>query len=407
MRAYSAPMTISAFGTTEQRYQKFEKLSFSAGTEPTKYNEAWLQDVIDSHPSILPIDDIEPGLADVVSICRELPTPSGFIDNLLMTPTGGIVIVEAKLWRNPQARREVVGQILDYAKDLGRWTYEDLERAIKSARRDRTVRLVDLMRRPDHEPDEVRFVDAVTRNLKLGRFLCIVAGDGIREGTEKLAEFLQQHVGLHFTLSLVELSLWKHPAYDDILIQPRIIARTVQIERAVIRMDSGTSTSFSDENMQRSAMVSSPRASTITEQQFYEQLGAVDASLPAILQSFIADIASIGVYPHTNRSLNFKWRDESGREMNLGSVTSLGLYDTNWVNLPAAKIGRINLAHNFLRSLSSLIPGGEVKETKDEESWRVVLGGKTPPVRLFLSNMQLWKDTMIDYIQKLSRAEDG
>ncbi len=35
------------------------------------------------------------------------------------------MLVEAKLWRNPEARRKVIGQILDYAKELSRWNYED------------------------------------------------------------------------------------------------------------------------------------------------------------------------------------------------------------------------------------------------------------------------------------------
>lgn len=400
-------MTISAFGTAEQRYQKLEKLSFTAGSELGKYNEAWLQSVIDAHPSILPIEDIEPGLADVVSICRELPTPSGFIDNLLVTPTGGIVIVETKLWRNPQARREVIGQVLDYAKDLGRWSYDDLERAIRTARRDKTVRLVDLMRRPDYEPDEVRFVDAVARNLKLGRFLCIVAGDGIREGVEHLTEFLQQHVGLHFTLSLVELSLWRHPDHDNILIQPRIIARTVQIERAVIRLDAGVAVPFATDITQRSASASAPRPTTITEQQFYERLGSVDPALPDALRSFIADLSSIGVYAHTMANINLKWRDESDREMNLGAVTPAGFYDTTYVNYPPSKIGRLNIAHDFLRSVAGLVPGGQVKETKDELSWRVVVDGKTPPIQKFFPNAQGLKDTMMAYIKALSEANEA
>ena len=40
---------------------------------------------------------------------------------------------EFKLWRNPHARREVIGQILDYAKDLASWSYEDLQRQISLA----------------------------------------------------------------------------------------------------------------------------------------------------------------------------------------------------------------------------------------------------------------------------------
>ena len=42
--------------------------------------------------------------------------------------TGGyVVVVEAKLWRNPQARRQVLSQTLDYVKRLVQKDYEWLE----------------------------------------------------------------------------------------------------------------------------------------------------------------------------------------------------------------------------------------------------------------------------------------
>lgn len=41
----------------------------------------------------------------------ELPLRSGFLDNLLLTPTGNLVVVECKLWRNFDARRKVFAQI--------------------------------------------------------------------------------------------------------------------------------------------------------------------------------------------------------------------------------------------------------------------------------------------------------
>jgi hypothetical protein len=37
------------------------------------------------HPNILPVDQIEPAFANLVAICTELPTPSGFVDNLFLT----------------------------------------------------------------------------------------------------------------------------------------------------------------------------------------------------------------------------------------------------------------------------------------------------------------------------------
>ena len=60
-----------------------------------------------------------------VPICIELNTPAGPIDNFMVTASGLPVLAECKLWRNPQGRREVVGQILDYAKELSRWSLSD------------------------------------------------------------------------------------------------------------------------------------------------------------------------------------------------------------------------------------------------------------------------------------------
>lgn len=52
---------------------------------------------------------------------------------LYVTPTGRLAVVEAKLWRNPEARRKVIAQILDYAKELSRWSYETIDARIRDA----------------------------------------------------------------------------------------------------------------------------------------------------------------------------------------------------------------------------------------------------------------------------------
>jgi hypothetical protein len=67
----------------------FSKHAFE-GT-PYDYDEAWVQRLIMGQPSLLPVDQIEPAFANLVPICIELPTPSGYLDNLLVTPAGDIV----------------------------------------------------------------------------------------------------------------------------------------------------------------------------------------------------------------------------------------------------------------------------------------------------------------------------
>ena len=83
-----------------------------------RFDEGWLQGLIEQNPGLLPIEDIEPIFAPPVAIGREVATKVGPIDNLFVSPAGYVTIVETKLWRSPEARRQVVGQIIDYAKEV-------------------------------------------------------------------------------------------------------------------------------------------------------------------------------------------------------------------------------------------------------------------------------------------------
>ena len=147
------------------------------------------------------------------------------------------MVVECKLWRNPQARREVVGQILDYAKELASWDYADLQREVSRARGELGV---DALHRlvADRYPDvhQAQFIDAVGRNLARGRLMLLVAGDGIREGTEAIVQYVSRYAGLQLTFGLVEMAGYEMPD-GRLLVQPRLLARTTNIERAVIRVE--------------------------------------------------------------------------------------------------------------------------------------------------------------------------
>lgn len=71
----------------------------------------WLQDLIFKNPAVLPMEEIDPAAGDVMPVARELGLPSAsgrvFLDLLAVTTRGRLMLVECKLWRNPQARREV------------------------------------------------------------------------------------------------------------------------------------------------------------------------------------------------------------------------------------------------------------------------------------------------------------
>ncbi|SDC40488.1 hypothetical protein [Belnapia rosea] len=201
-------------------------------------DEAEIQMLVHEHPSCLPIGEIDPMFLGPVAICRELQTPAGPIDNFMVTPSGLPVLVECKLWRNPEGRREVVGQILDYAKELSRWSSSDLQREVRRRLKLAGNPLLDLVRAARPDLDEIEFNDALTANLRRGRFLLLIVGDGIREGVEAIAEYLQEHAGLHFSLGLVEMPIFVLPDGSRLL-TPRLLLRTAVVTRTVISVPDG------------------------------------------------------------------------------------------------------------------------------------------------------------------------
>ena len=196
-------------------------------------DESFLQDLLFRFPQTLPIAAIDAAYADPVPICRELSTRAGYVDALYVNSLGRLTLAEFKLWRNPQARREVIGQILDYTKELASWRYEDLQREVSKARGTSGNVLYDLVRKHAPDVNEADFVDNVTRHLKRGEFLLLIIGDGIREGVENIVDFVQRYTGLHFNLALVEAALYRDGA-ERLIVQPRVLARTEIMHRIVI-----------------------------------------------------------------------------------------------------------------------------------------------------------------------------
>ena len=114
-RQHATPLLLRAGSPTAE---VLTPLSLGGG--PDQVSEATIRDLIHDHPRLLPVREIDAAYADPVAVCTELPIINQAVDNLLVTATGMPVAVECKLWRNAESRREVVGQILQYAKSLSR-----------------------------------------------------------------------------------------------------------------------------------------------------------------------------------------------------------------------------------------------------------------------------------------------
>ncbi|WP_421849202.1 hypothetical protein [Novosphingobium sp.] len=226
-----------------------------------------LRDLIFEHPAILPLAELEPEIGRVVAVAKEFYLPgAGFADVLLVSEWGRLIIVECKLWRNPQARREVVGQVLDYARQLARSDYETLQAAISSNRQRRGNVLYELAREAGSSMSEAQFYDRVARDLAAGRFLLLIAGDGITESARRLGEYLRDQPGLAFDLGLLEIADYRFSdpttGEERRIVQPRLIARTQIIDRFVIRSEVPGITIATDDDPNIQVSARSPGSSS-------------------------------------------------------------------------------------------------------------------------------------------------
>lgn len=203
------------------------------------FQEEWLQELLFKHPSILPVDYLDEDYLPLVSIGREIAS----IDNLFISPSGLLTVVETKLWRNPEAHRTVVAQILEYAKTLTSWTYDRLDQAVSSDLGRRVGEPLSIFgavkkHARNFELSEIEFQAKVQESLTNGRFALLVVGDRIFPEATQLAEIIQSAPHLQFSLGFVELRCYRleKDTHWPLVVVPNFVARTREVTRAVVKV---------------------------------------------------------------------------------------------------------------------------------------------------------------------------
>ena len=150
-----------------------------------------MQSLLHQHPLLVP------GVAEGAVACREFRSGAGPADLVILNPDGSLILVECKLAQNPQARREIVGQVLDYASRLWRMSVDDFE--LRWRERAKTS--------PFGEDDTAPASRAeVARQLSTGRFRIILAVDGINDDLRRMVEYLNNITAPEVSVLAIELA---------------------------------------------------------------------------------------------------------------------------------------------------------------------------------------------------------
>lgn len=389
------------------------KLSPS-GHEGDSYNEDLLQRIVHHCPEVLPLWDIEPAFYRARSICCELPlgddpgNPVGYVDNLLVTPDGGIVIVECKLIRNSEAKRAVVAQLLGYIAEMTRWSYEDLERGIMAARRwmksawevdTETASLYSLAGGAAADLEEDRFVEAVSRNLRRGRMLGLIVGDGLSQSVRNIADMLARQSATQFSLGLVQLDIYRMPPGSafPLMVLPRIEART-EIYPLTVRVVDGFVVDPAPAVTRKPEPAVKVGVTTLTREMFFEVLAEAAPDLIETVKAFVGDCEAAGCQIGGGAaSIKILAQDRDGRTWNLGSLMKKGDVWVFGLNLKDAAYGT-NIGTAYMQGVAALVAGAFVRPPSSPTLDAEIRMSKG---YLRLADLMAVRDRWLDLIRKV------
>ena len=203
--------------------------------------EVDLQMLLARHPGLLPGDQIDPEAPRRwLLVAREVSVPDDTgtrwaLDHLFLDQEGVPTLVEVKRGSDPRTRREVVGQLLDYAAhSVLYWTEETIR-----------TRFEERSRQDGHDPDEEilqflgdevaanDFWQRVKTNLQAGKIRLIFVADVIPSELRRVVEFLNQQMDPAEVLA-VEIRQYAGGSLKTLV--PRVMGQTSE---TIIRKPGG------------------------------------------------------------------------------------------------------------------------------------------------------------------------
>jgi hypothetical protein len=150
--------------------------------------EERLQDLLEHYPGLVLAGTSDEEGRVIWTIGREVGVPSGSIDLLLLDSTGHLWVVETKLAKNAEVRKQVVGQVLAYAADVATWDRAKLEEVADGYLKPRTLR--DLLADEAGEDEADGIIDIAVAQAQAAHLTALVVVDDLNAVLRRLVEFV-------------------------------------------------------------------------------------------------------------------------------------------------------------------------------------------------------------------------
>lgn len=207
-------------------------------TEQKYDSEELLQELLAKYPNLLAGDQMDSNSPRRwLFISRELGVPSEdeggdrwSLDHLFLDQDGIPTLVEVKRSSDTRLRREVVGQMLDYAANaVAYWPLETIrskyEARCEAEASDGVHILADFL---GHEANQEEFWQKVKTNLQAGKVRLVFVADEIPSELRRIVEFLNEQMDPAEVLG-VEISQFVGENLKTMV--PRVVGQTVEAQR--------------------------------------------------------------------------------------------------------------------------------------------------------------------------------
>ena len=169
----------------------------------------------------------------------------------------------------------------------------------------------------------------------------------------------------------MDLSIWRD-VDGRLLVLPRIPLRTVLIERGIVVIDaSGAPQVLPPRDQVLGRTTTEPRAYTVSEPEFFDQLEQRRPGLANLIRSFLADVADLGVVPEFRKSLILRWGASPDFSASAGHVDTSGKVWLGAGRNTANKLGNPAAGERYLAAVAAIVHGA-VK--RYEKNWPEVIG---------------------------------
>jgi hypothetical protein len=237
----------------------------------------------------------------------------------------------------------------------------------------------------DAQVDESTFLDAVSRNLRRGRFLLAIVGDGVTENLEDMTGFLEQHAGLHFGLVLVQLAVHELPGGSQLIVVPSIPMQINTVVRGIVEWEG------SGVRIVAPRTISEKLPTTLSQEELFAGFDRLHPGTSDRLVGFLESCAELQLTWEVKRTLITRMIIGEFKVLPF-VVNSNGTVDTGYT--PSEK----DLTRGYAQKLAEAIPGAVARETP--KTWTTIKDGR----RLYIWELLDHKEGCRAALEELNRT---